>query len=70
MSNLYNSLVKEKLADEIIALAESYESEEEYIADYAGFGKDVQTLLVEHGTKWTDTPPLNRTKDEREQEND
>lgn len=70
MSMLYDALVKEKLASDIIELAEAYDTEQEYLSDYAQFGKDVQTLLVEHGTKWTDIPPLNQTKDEREQSNE
>lgn len=54
MSELYNRLVKEKLANDIVELAESYESEEEYLADHSGFGKQVQELLAEYGTKWTE----------------
>lgn len=52
---LYDDLVKQELADKVIALAEAYESEAEYLADSDGFGKDVQQLLAEHGTKWTES---------------
>jgi hypothetical protein len=54
---LYDDLVKIQLADKVIALAEAYESEDEYLSSAESFGMDVQELLVEHGTKWNEVQP-------------